>query len=86
MRIRVCACCLAVVSLTICHAYAMPLHEKATLFQHDMEKRFLLEGQALCKLKRPTESRSFVAYNMPDNAYMTGIYTATLAMKYAVIP
>ena len=84
MRIRVCACCLAVISLTICHAYAMPLHEKATLFQHDMEKRFLLEGQALCKLKRPTERRSFVAYNMPDNAYMTGIYTATLAMKYAV--
>jgi hypothetical protein len=49
-----------------------------------MEARFLLDGQALCKLKRPTANRAFIAYNMPDNAYMTGIYTGTLAMKYAV--
>lgn len=62
----------------------LTLARKAALFQQDMEARFLLDGQALCKLKLPTAAREFVAYNMPDNAYMTGIYTATLAMKYAV--
>lgn len=62
----------------------LSLRQKADLFQQDMEERFLLEGQALCKLKLPTPSREFIAYNMPDNAYMTGIYTGTLAMKYAV--
>ncbi len=64
-------------------ANALTLKQKASLFQHDMEARFLLNGQALCKLKLPTESREFVAYNMPDNAYMTGIYLGTLSMKYA---
>lgn len=62
----------------------LTLARKAALFQHDMEQRFLLDGQALCKRYGPTEHRPFVAYNMPDNAYMTGIYLGTLAMKYAV--
>ena len=65
-------------------ARALSMHDKAELFQLDMESRFLLDGQALCKLKLPVGNREFVAYNMPDNAYMTGIYTGTLAMKYAV--
>ena len=62
----------------------MTLAQKAAVFEHDMHARFLLDGQALCKLKVPTPNRSFVAYNMPDNAYLTGIYLGTLAMKYAV--
>lgn len=62
----------------------LSLAQKASLFQHDMEARFLLDGQALCKLKLPTPARDFVSYNMPDNAYMTGIYVGTLSMKYAV--
>jgi len=62
----------------------LTLARKAALFQHDMEQRFLLDGQALCKRYVPTEQRPFVSYNMPDNAYMTGIYLGTLAMKYAV--
>ncbi len=66
------------------HAETLSLARKAEVFQHDMECRFLLDGQALCKLKVPTEDRPFDAYNMPDNAYMTGIYLGTLAMKYAV--
>lgn len=49
-----------------------------------MEKRFLLDGQALCKLLLPTPHRPYPFYNMPDNAYMTGIYLGTLSMKYAV--
>lgn len=65
-------------------AHGLSLRQKAELFQRDMEERFLLDGQALCKLKLPAPGRDYVAYNMPDNAYMTGIYTGTLAMKYAV--
>lgn len=62
----------------------LTLSKKAAVFQHDMEARFLLDGQALCKLLLPGGDRDFVAYNMPDNAYMTGIYLGTLSMKYAV--
>ena len=65
-------------------SHGLTLEQKAKLFQHDMEARFLIDGQALCKLKLPAPSRDFVSYNMPDNAYMTGIYVGTLAMKYAV--
>ena len=65
-------------------AQDLSLEKKAAIFQHDMEQRFLLEGQALCKLKRPVEGRDFFAYNMPDNAYMTGMYLGALCMKYAV--
>ncbi|NLV40633.1 MAG: hypothetical protein GXY15_05325 [Candidatus Hydrogenedentes bacterium] len=57
---------------------------KARVFEHDMEERFLLDGQALCKLRNATPDRPHTDYNMPDNAYMTGIYTATLSMKHAV--
>lgn len=70
--------------LTLPSDASLTLGKKAEIFQHDMEARFLLDGQALCKLKLPTTSRDFIAYNMPDNAYMTGIYVGTLAMKYAV--
>ncbi len=64
--------------------YALPLAEKAAIFQHDMEARFLKDGQALCKLKPPTPGRDFTAYNMPDNAYMTGMYLASQVMRHAV--
>ncbi len=60
------------------------LTEKARLFEADMVERFLLDGQALCKRQLPGPGRDYVSYNMPDNAYMTGIHTATLSMKYAV--
>ncbi len=57
---------------------------KARVFEEDMAARFLLDGQALCKLRNPKEAGALPDYEMPDNAYMTGIYTATLSMKYAV--
>jgi len=60
-----------------------PLWKKAEIFQQDMEERFLLDGQALCKLILPQKDRG-LSYNMPDNAYMTGIYVGTLSMKYSV--
>ena len=70
-------------------SYAAPpdttsLAFKEQVFLHDMRERFLLDGQALCKLKLPNDTRPFVAYNMPDNAYMTGMYLGALSMKYAV--
>lgn len=68
----------------ITSAQSLTLEQKAALFQHDMEARFLLDGQALCKLKLPTPQRDFPAYNMPDNAYMTGMYLGALSMKFAV--
>lgn len=60
------------------------LAEKARIFQHDMEARFLLDGQALCKLLPRRTPSDPVSYNMPDNAYMTGMYLGALSMKYAV--
>jgi len=61
-----------------------PLAKKANVFDYDMQQRFVLDGQALCKLNRPTAEIPIVTYNMPDNAYMTGIHLGTLAMRYAV--
>lgn len=60
-----------------------PLWKKAEIFQQDMEERFLLDGQALCKLLLPLNNRG-LSYNMPDNAYMTGIYVGTLSMMYSI--
>lgn len=62
----------------------LELKRKAELFEHDLYTRFVFDGQLAPKLKLPTPERRFVAYNMPDNAYMTGIYAGILAMKYAV--
>ncbi|NLN92453.1 MAG: hypothetical protein GX130_03960 [Candidatus Hydrogenedens sp.] len=70
--------------LVIGQAHGLSLHEKAAVFQYDMETRFLLNGQALCKLRHPEKEGDPITYNMPDNCYMTGIYLGTLSMKYAV--
>lgn len=75
--------CLSVLPAALCSAAPLTMERKAEIFQADMEARFLLEGQALCKLKHAGPDKEFIDYNMPDNAYMTGIYTATLSMKYA---
>ncbi len=84
MRFRVLLAVGVVLSFNAMAGDGLTLVRRAALFQHDMEQRFMLEGQALCKRHVPTEQRPFVSYNMPDNAYMTGIYLGTLAMKYAV--
>lgn len=60
------------------------LAKKAAVFEHDLSQRFDKDGQILCKLKLPTSGRTFNSYNMPDNAYMTGMYLGTLAWRYAV--
>jgi len=62
----------------------LTLRKKAELFEHDLFSRFSLEGQILCKLKNPTPDSPFVSYNMPDDAYMTGMMAAVFSFKYAV--
>lgn len=57
---------------------------KERIFLADMLDRFVIKGQAMCKLNVPTEQVPFITYNMPDNAYMTGIYLGALSLKYAV--
>lgn len=62
----------------------LTLEKKAALFQTDIERRFMIgEGQVACKMYVPTADRPDPTYNMPDNAYMTGIYAGTLSMKFA---
>jgi hypothetical protein len=61
----------------------LTLAKKAEVFQADLTRYFVFEGQLAPKMKLPTATRPFIAYNMPDNAYMTGMYVGTLAMQYA---
>ena len=75
---------LCAVQMIKADAEPLTLAQKAKIFQHDMEARFLLEGQALCKLRPAMAEGGYATYNMPDNAYMTGIYLGALSMKYAV--
>jgi hypothetical protein len=49
-----------------------------------MYARFVFDGQLAPKLRSVEPVEGVPSYNMPDNAYMTGIYTGILAMKYAV--
>ena len=84
------ACCL--LSAAAQAQGALTLGQKAALFQHDIEQRFMTGegqvacpgGQVACKLKVPTAGRDYFIYNSPDNAYMTGMYVGALSMKYAV--
>lgn len=56
---------------------------KAEVFAHDLEERFLFDGQVMCKLRLPTADRPFVSFNKPDNAYMTGMYLGARAFEFA---
>ncbi|MBI4556981.1 MAG: hypothetical protein HY706_05300 [Candidatus Hydrogenedentes bacterium] len=62
----------------------LTLAKKAEIFEYDLRTNFVFEGQMPPKRRPPTPEHPFVSYNMPDNAYMTGIYAGMLAMKYAV--
>ena len=74
----------AMITLPAYASQVLSVARKAALFQHDIETRFLFDGQVACKLHVPTAQQPDATYNMPDNAYMTGIYLGSLAMKYAV--
>lgn len=84
MRFATCLLTAAVLAGAALPAAATPtLAEKAEVFAHDLEERFLLDGQVMCKLRLPTEAIPFVSFNKPDNAYMTGMYLGTLSMQFA---
>jgi hypothetical protein len=53
--------------------------KKQKYFQQDMEERFLLNGQALCKLTLPKDGKG-LSYNMPDNA-IDRYFVGTLSMN-----
>ena len=58
------------------------LAKKAEVFAHDLQERFLFDGQVMCKRRLPTSARPFASFNMPDNAYMTGMYLGALSFEY----
>ena len=60
------------------------LEDKAAVFQADMIDRFIDSGQLSPKLRLPSAEYPYITYNMPDNAYMTGMYLAMQAMRWAV--
>jgi len=62
----------------------LSLARKAALFEKDMQERFIFGGQVPPKRRVPTPDIPFVSYNMPDNAYMTGMYLGSASMRYAV--
>lgn len=62
----------------------LSLAGKAAVFQYDLLERFDNAGQINCKLRVPTPERPYISYNMPDNAYMTGIYLGSQAMRWHV--
>lgn len=62
----------------------LSIGKKAELFDRDLYGRFVIDGQLAPKLRSVEPVDGVPSYNMPDNAYMTGIYTGILAMKYAV--
>ncbi len=62
----------------------LSLAKKAALFETDMNRRFTIDGQVACKMILPSPAHPDLTFNMPDNAYMTGIVCGAKAMKYAV--
>ncbi|MDZ4861372.1 MAG: hypothetical protein SGI88_20555 [Candidatus Hydrogenedentes bacterium] len=79
---------IAIVAVALVHFVAhadseLTLKKKAEVFEADMQRRFVIDGQLIPKLRQVELVNGVRSYNMPDNAYMTGLYTGILAMKYA---
>ncbi|MFH1741402.1 MAG: hypothetical protein ABIH23_20550 [bacterium] len=64
---------------------ALKMHQIADLLETDLVERFLLEGQVPPKRRAPTSEIPFVSYNMPDNAYMTGMYLANQTYRWRAV-
>lgn len=73
----------SVLAVPLRAADSLTLHRKALLFETDMVERFLIGDQLAPKLRPPRWYRPYVSYNMPDNAYMTGLYCAAQSWRYA---
>ena len=60
----------------------LKMYQIADLLETDLEERFLLEGQVPPKRRPPNDSIPYVSFNMPDNAYMTGMYLANQTYRF----
>jgi hypothetical protein len=60
----------------------LPLEAVAEVFHRDLVERFSLEGQVAPKRRLPRPGVPYPTYNMPDSAYMTGIWLGTLAHRW----
>ncbi|MCL4219504.1 MAG: hypothetical protein KJ052_21195, partial [Candidatus Hydrogenedentes bacterium] len=69
------AAVICIAPLGVAQDSALSLEKKAEVFFADLQRNYVFNGQTMCKLRLPTASQPNATYNMPDNAYMTGIYT-----------
>ena len=74
----------ALASLCLSASDDLTLAAKARLFEVDIVERFLHDGQLATRRRLPTAERPYVTHNMPDNAYMTGIFCATETWRAVV--
>ncbi len=84
LRLLVFMCTILTTGICSIAAIADELAKKADVFEYDMRERFVFGGQLAPKLRQVELVDGVRSYNMPDNAYMTGLYTGILAMKYSV--
>ena len=77
-RVATLVALIVALSLTPAASDDLTLVGKAALFDTDIVERFMLPpGQIATRRRVPEPGRPYVTHNMPDNAYMTGIYCAT---------
>jgi hypothetical protein len=68
----------------LAHQDELDLHSMTGLLEHDLKARFMLDGQVFTAINVPTSDRPYVDYSTSDNALVTSMYLAALAMKYEV--
>lgn len=56
--------------------------DTAMILDVDMVERFMFEGQIAPKRRIPTDDFPYPSYNMPDNAYMTGMFLASQTYRW----
>ena len=77
------AAAVAAAGLTLTASDGLTLARKAALFDVDIVERFMLPpGQVATRRRLPVPGRPYVTHNMPDNAYMTGIYCAAQTWRH----
>lgn len=82
-RVATLVAAVAAAGLTLAASDDLTLARKAALFDADIVERFMLPpGQVATRRRLPAPGRPYVTHNMPDNAYMTGIYCAAQTWRY----
>ena len=74
---------MSVASVAIDGSDNLSLAGKARVFGVDIAERFVADGgQVRTRRRLPTAEHPYVTHNMPDNAYMTGIYCAAETWRH----